>query len=36
MLKYSMYILFWMFIALVVGWAIWWLMDWHDKHEDGE
>lgn len=27
---------FWTFIAFLVACAIYWLMDWHDKHEDGE
>jgi hypothetical protein len=26
----------WIFIAVVFTAAIWWLMDWHDKHPDGE
>jgi len=28
--------LFWIIIAIIVGLAIWWIMDWHDKHPDGE
>jgi hypothetical protein len=28
--------LFWIIIAAVVGFAIWWIMDWQDKHPDGE
>ena len=37
MLKYSMNsTIFWIIIAVVFGVLIWWLMDWHDQHEDGE
>ena len=28
--------LFWIVIAVVVGFAIWWIIDWHDKFPDGE
>lgn len=28
--------MFWIVIAVVVGGAIWWIMDWHDKFPDGE
>ncbi len=28
--------LFWIIIAVIIGLAIWWIMDWHDKHPDGE
>ncbi len=28
--------MFWIVIAVVVGFAIWWIMDWHDKFPDGE
>ena len=28
--------LFWIFIAVIICAAIYWLMDWHDKHPDGE
>ncbi len=28
--------LFWIIILIVVGFAIWWIMDWHDKFPDGE
>lgn len=28
--------IFWIIIAFIISWAIYWLMDWHDKHEDGE
>ncbi len=31
-----MTLLFWLIIAAVVGWVIWWIMDWHDKFPDGE
>lgn len=31
-----MNLLFWILIAVVVGLGIWWIMDWHDKHPDGE
>lgn len=27
---------FWTFIAIIVALAIWWLIDWNDKHPDGE
>ena len=27
---------FWITIGAIVAAAIWWLMDWHDKHPDGE
>lgn len=26
----------WSIIAAVVGYAVWWIMDWHDKFPDGE
>jgi len=29
-------ILFWLIICVVVGYAVWWIMDWHDKFPDGE
>jgi heme/copper-type cytochrome/quinol oxidase subunit 4 len=29
-------ILFWIIIAVIVGGAIYWLMDWQSHHEDGE
>lgn len=28
--------LFWLLIAIIVAFAIYWLMDWHDKFPDGE
>ena len=28
--------LFWIFLGLVGGAAIWWILDWHDKFPDGE
>jgi len=28
--------MFWIIIAVVVGFAIWWIIDWHDKFPDGE
>ncbi len=28
--------LFWIVIAVVIGFAIWWIMDWHDRFPDGE
>ncbi len=28
--------LFWILLALIGSIAIWWLIDWHDQHEDGE
>ena len=28
--------MFWIVIAVVVGYAVWWIMDWHDKFPDGE
>jgi hypothetical protein len=28
--------MFWIVIAVVVGFAIWWIIDWHDKFPDGE
>ena len=31
-----MNILFWLIICAVIGYAIWWVMDWHDKFPDGE
>ena len=27
---------FWIFIAIVVAGAIYWIMDWQSHHEDGE
>jgi hypothetical protein len=36
MFKYSMKILIGLIAVAVVGWAIWFIMDWHDKHPDGE
>lgn len=27
---------FWITIAVIVAFAIYWLMDWHDHHPDGE
>jgi hypothetical protein len=27
---------FWYLIALLVAISIYWILDWHDKHEDGE
>lgn len=32
--KYMIY--FWTFIAFLCAYSIYWIMDWHDKHEDGE
>ena len=29
-------IYFWTFIAFLVAYSIYWLIDWHDQHEDGE
>lgn len=28
--------IFWISIAVVIGIAIYWLIDWHDKFPDGE
>jgi uncharacterized membrane protein YeaQ/YmgE (transglycosylase-associated protein family) len=28
--------LFWIFIGIIGGAVCYWLMDWHDKHGDGE
>ncbi len=28
--------LFWLVILIIVGFGIWWIMDWHDKFPDGE
>jgi hypothetical protein len=28
--------IFWIMIAIVGTIAIYWIVDWHDKHEDGE
>jgi hypothetical protein len=28
--------LIWIIITVVFSLLIWWIMDWHDKHEDGE
>jgi len=36
MFKYSMMILLGLITVAVVGWAIWFIMDWHDKFPDGE
>ncbi len=36
MFKYSMAILFWLIVVAVVGYAVWWIMDWHDKFPDGD
>lgn len=33
--KYMSY-LFWLVIAGIAGYAIFWIMDWHDKYPDGE
>lgn len=27
---------FWILIAIIVCASIYWIMEWHDKHEDGE
>lgn len=32
--KFMLY--FWMFIAILVAGAIYFILYWHDKHEDGE
>lgn len=29
-------IYFWLTIAIIIGLAIYWLMDWQSHHEDGE
>lgn len=29
-------IYFWLFLAIVVAGAIYWIMDWQSHHEDGE
>jgi hypothetical protein len=31
-----MNILIGLIAVAVIGWAIWWIMDWHDKFPDGE
>ena len=28
--------LLWILVAVIVGFAVWWIMDWHDKYPDGE
>jgi hypothetical protein len=28
--------LFWIFIGVIGAAACWWILDWHDQHEDGE
>ncbi len=28
--------LLWTVIVFIVGYAIYWIMDWQSKHEDGE
>ena len=31
-----MTILLGLIAVAVIGWAIWFIMDWHDKHPDGD
>jgi hypothetical protein len=26
----------WIILGLIAGFGIYWIMDWHDKHPDGE